>query len=329
MTKLHFIPNILFRNKHLQTILSSNAKPPVGDMLGSAQLMQLNLSIPSSVNGTETVTLNAYYSPQINRTAKGIVILFHGWLGSSSSTYVLARGESLYREGYAVVRLNLRDHGDTLHLNKGVFHGCRLEEVYQAVRHIALLNPDLPITLIGFSMGGSFALRTAWRDSIDDKSLDNLKKVIAICPSVNPKGVGAVIDSSFIYRRYFIANLRHNLREKQNYFPDIYNFDDLIGLNTCTAITERLLLKYTDYSDCDSYYAEYRFTKEKLSDISIPVEIIAAKDDPVIPVDHFTELENVNPKCNFHITQYGGHVGYISALPRNSWLDKILPNLIN
>ena len=36
--------------------------------------------------------------------------------------------------GFDVVRLNLRDHGETHHLNRDLFHSCRLPEVVGAVR---------------------------------------------------------------------------------------------------------------------------------------------------------------------------------------------------
>src|SRR5256885_12560259 len=46
------------------------------------------------------------------------VVLLHGWEGSADSLYVLSLAQLLFAQRFAVARLNLRDHGDTHHLNR-------------------------------------------------------------------------------------------------------------------------------------------------------------------------------------------------------------------
>ena len=62
------------------------------------------------------------------------MVLLHGWEGSADSLYVLSLAQLLFEQRFEVVRLNLRDHGDTHHLNRELFHSCRLPEVVGAVR---------------------------------------------------------------------------------------------------------------------------------------------------------------------------------------------------
>ena len=68
----------------------------------------------------EGIRLLGFHSPQPDKRAKGLVILLHGWEGSSDSTYILRAGRCLYRHGYDVFRLNYRDHGESHHLNEGL-----------------------------------------------------------------------------------------------------------------------------------------------------------------------------------------------------------------
>ena len=89
------------------------------------------------------------------------VVLLHGWEGSAESLYVLSLAQQLYRRGFEVVRLNLRDHGETHHLNRELFHSCRLPEVVGAVRSAAAALPRPALQLVGFSLGGNFMLRVA------------------------------------------------------------------------------------------------------------------------------------------------------------------------
>jgi uncharacterized protein len=63
-------------------------------------------------------------------------VLLHGWEGSARSVHVVSSAAALWAEGFRVVRINMRDHGDTHHLNRGIFHSCRLPEMVDAVRWV-------------------------------------------------------------------------------------------------------------------------------------------------------------------------------------------------
>ncbi len=237
MSLLNFKPHFYVKNRHVQTILSSKKKPIVGNMV------QNEVAITLTVKTNETVYLTGLFSPQPNQTAKGLIILLHGWLGCDQSTYMLGRGEQLYQQGYEIFRLNLRDHGSTIGLNKGIFHGARLEEVFQAIKQITTNYSALPTVLIGFSMGGSFALRIGWRDSFESQKISNLKRIIAISPSVNPEQVTRAIDNSNIYRRYFIARWKKNLIAKQRCFPGLYDFNTILLQKKLLANDRKIINK--------------------------------------------------------------------------------------
>ena len=94
------------------------------------------------------VTLQAFHSSPAKRgrdPGKRLAVLLHGWEGSADSQYLLSLAQSLFAADFEVVRLNLRDHGATHHLNRELFHSCRLPEVVGAVRALAAKFPDLPI----------------------------------------------------------------------------------------------------------------------------------------------------------------------------------------
>ena len=71
-------------------------------------------------------------------------MLLHGWEGSSDSLYLLSLAQPLFEAGYDVARLNLRDHGDSHHLNEEIFHSCRIAEVVGAVRGLHAHAPGPP-----------------------------------------------------------------------------------------------------------------------------------------------------------------------------------------
>ncbi|MBP1666476.1 MAG: alpha/beta hydrolase fold protein, partial [Bacteroidetes bacterium] len=103
------------------------------------------------IEGGNGARLLGYHSCQLSQNVRGLVTLIHGWEGSADSTYVLSTAKYLYDKGYDIFRLNLRDHGNSHHLNEGLFHGALIEETFQAVRTIARLSHELPYYVIGFS----------------------------------------------------------------------------------------------------------------------------------------------------------------------------------
>jgi predicted alpha/beta-fold hydrolase len=68
------------------------------------------------------IQLLGYYSPQKKIPSQGLVIMLHGWEGSAESSYIVCTGRTLYRHGYDIFRLNFRDHGNSQHLNQGIFY---------------------------------------------------------------------------------------------------------------------------------------------------------------------------------------------------------------
>ena len=118
-------------------------------VLASSRLRTRNAGILNTTACDEILPLDdgvrlmARFSRQANGTGKGTVILIHGWEGSSESAYIVSLGRYLFVQGFSVVRLNLRDHGGTHHLNPGIFYATMIDESHQAVQRIVGMVGDL------------------------------------------------------------------------------------------------------------------------------------------------------------------------------------------
>src|SRR5690606_14512095 len=95
-----------------------------------------------------------------------------------------------YEAGFDVFRLNFRDHGGSHALNEELFHSCRLTEVANAVDRITVQHPTSNTVLIGYSLGGNFALRIAAK-----AVPTSLSQVIAICPVLRPHSTMHALES--------------------------------------------------------------------------------------------------------------------------------------
>jgi hypothetical protein len=247
------------------------------------------------------------------------VILLHGWEGSAESTYILHSGRFFYEKGFSVFRLNYRDHGNTHHLNEGSFRAIMLDEVFNAVEKAADLTGSAPCLLMGFSLGGNFALRLARRCT--EKPIANLRRIMSVSPVINPGRATDAIDRSWLLRSYFLKKWRRSLALKQECFPHLYDFTGITTKDTIRSLTDALFERYNIGFDTESYFREYAIDKDALEKVSTPTTIVTARDDPAIPADDFTGLR-LSPHVRLIMHEYGGHNGFLEGVFAPTWYEK-------
>lgn len=315
-----FSPPPWSRNPHLQSIFASLRFRALGKNEMAARAREVIL------DGGDGVRLLGYYSAQAERKPKALVLIIHGWEGSSGSTYVLSTGRYLYRRGCDVVRLNLRDHGPSHHLNEGFFHGALIEETAAAVQNAAGLAPHLPLFVVGFSLGGNFAMRIALRRH--GAPFGNLRRVVSISPLIDPYSSTLVMDRLPLYRHYFLKKWKRSLRRKQQCFPHLYRFDDMMHIGTTLELTDLLIARYSAFEGYRDYFSRYTLRGNALEDLAVPVTVITSRDDPVIPVEDFSTIDD-NPRLEISIQRWGGHCGFLDPFPRVSWYEEVINGIID
>jgi predicted alpha/beta-fold hydrolase len=264
------------------------------------------------------VRLLGHFSAQ-PKESKGIVILLHGWEGSAAASYVLSAGGALYDAGFAVFRLNFRDHGDTFALNREIFHSCRIDEVVGALAKIAKLHAFARTFVVGHSLGGNFALRVAARAPA--AGID-LTKVVAVCPVLRPSSTMRALEDGFwVYRSYFLRRWRRSLLAKAACFPELYDFGDLRRFATLTATTEFFATRYASFPDLESYLNGYAITGDALARLAVPARIIASADDPVIPIADLADLA-ASSALSIEVLPRGGHCAFLEDYRLRSWVDR-------
>ena len=308
-----FIPPLFLRGAYTQTILASARIRA----LGRNPMRKAESEILIDAGGG--VRLQGFFSAQRTRPALGLVILLHGWEGSAESTYIMHSGRYLYDQGYNIFRLNFRDHGNTHHLNEGVFYAILLDEVFNAVKTASGLPGPSRVFLMGFSLGGNFALRIARKCS--DDVIENLRHVVAISPAIDPSKATDALDQSLILRWYFLKKWRRSLAIKQKIYPHLYDFGGIMKLETLRALTDALLKKYSSYKDTQEYFMGYTLTGESIKALSIPATIIASRDDPAIPSDDFSGLV-LGASTRLFMHDFGGHNGFLEGVFKPTWYEK-------
>jgi len=307
-----FNPPWWLKNPKLQSVLCSVKwrAPRRNPMVSAARPVILE------VDGR--VRLQGFHSPQNGRPAKGLVIMLHGWEGSADSTYLLSTGRTLYEAGYDVFRLNLRDHGDTHHLNQGIFRASKLAEVHQAVARAAALAQGGPVFLVGFSLGGNFVLRILRRAAL--QPIPGLRQAAAVSPLLNPAKSTAAIDSIGLFRRYFMKKWKRSLKKKQVLFPERYDFRPVLAQKSIWAMSEVIIDQFGQFDSLERYFRTYTLRAEDLGGLDRPALIITAQDDPVIPFDDFRGLDGAG-RVRLIAPAHGGHAGCIDGFPGRPWYE--------
>jgi len=250
-----------------------------------------------------------------------LAVLLHGWEGSADATYLLSLGQALFESGCEVLRLNLRDHGNTQHLNRGLFHSCRLPEVAGAVTDVVRRFAGRRTWLVGFSLGGNFMLRVAALPQTADLRLSG---VVAVSPVLDPaRAMQALDEGLWIYRRYFVLKWSRSLKRKQAVWPDDYDFRQLLRDGDLRRMTARLIAQHTHYRHLDDYFAGYAITGERLATLTAPAVILAAEDDPIIPAADLVRLA-AHPLLRVVRTAHGGHTGFLESLGSGSWANQFV-----
>jgi len=311
-----FRPPLWLRNPHVQSILATTfvrrgaierrARPLIGaqrELLlecGAGVRLQCFISSPPGSNGTPVVVL-------------------HGWEGSHESIYVLSLAQLLFERGFEVIRLNLRDHGETHHLNRELFHSCRLPEVIGAMAALQGHFPQRALSAVGYSLGGNFLLRVAARAP---QAQLNLARVIAVSPVLEPHATLLALETAMPgYQGFFVRKWRRSLRKKQAAWPDAYDFADVSG--GLRAMTAELVRRHSEFATLDDYLEGYSITGERLASLAVPAHILTALDDPMIPVGGLARLARP-PALTVTVTRFGGHCGFIERLEGITFAERFV-----
>ena len=308
MTANRFEAPFYLRNAHLQTLL--NGKGPRA--WRAQKILQRLRSQTLLLQAADGTRLLAELDRAAHNPRSALVVLLHGWEGCSRSAYLVTMADQLLARGYDVLRVNLRDHGDSHHLNRELLQGFVDTNSYSR------------FYIAGFSLGGSFALRIA----ADAGTELGLRACVAVCPPVDPAhAMDALNNGFFAYERYFFKQWQGSLRRKLQHFPDLDYAAELAQAKSLDDLNRLFIPRHTPYERIEDYFAAYALVGSRLAALAVPGYLIAALDDPIIPVE---DVERIDPIDKLRIETYrnGGRCGFIETLAAHSWIEARILQLL-
>jgi predicted alpha/beta-fold hydrolase len=299
-SQLTFRPYPGLSSSHLQTIIGAfrpPGTPPPSERilvpLEDGDLLSCEVSIPVSWSEEQKT-----------------VVLVHGLGGSHTSPHMVRISRKFYRQGYRVVRVNLRGCGSGKGLANKTYYGGASHDIRCVLEFFKQRAPKSPHYTVGFSLGGNIILKLA--GELGKQARDLVFGFIAICPPLDLAKSVRLIERYPFYHVYYLNKLRKQARfwlEKK--VRSLYEFDD-----TFTA-------PMWGYSGADEYY-RYCSSIQFLPRIAHRCHLLFAEDDPFVDIG---DLPSLPDQVHAFSTKFGGHMGFIGKTEkahRSFWLDQVL-----
>lgn len=274
-------------------------------------------------------------SPLAHR-APGTIIGTYGITGSLSNQWILQiAGREAIARGYSVVLFDWRGHGETARRSPRLgSDGLRdgWDYLHLAAQAKAAGYPA-PYWLLGYSLGGQLALwgvHYATPDNLASVGLApaDLGGAVVMCPNLDANRSLAYLQRHSLGRqveRMIARTLRQQAIQLAAYHPTYFDRTQTEQISSIVAFDEVMVLPQWDFASVADYYT-VSSPLPFLADLTYPVGMLYAADDPLFAPELISELRDCarrNPKLHLGLTAKGGHVGYISSCAcQRAWGDR-------
>tara|TARA_R110002049_G_scaffold2750_4_gene21867 strand:- start:4493 stop:5479 length:987 start_codon:yes stop_codon:yes gene_type:complete len=294
--------------------------------------------------------------PPAWRTGQPAMLLIHGLTGCHAAPYMLRMAQRFFDQGVRVYRMDMRGSGAGMDAASQLTHAGRSDDVIAALGTVAkqtaarIADPAQesvsgqiagpvaqagavaeagPIWATGISLSANQLLRAAGRigAGLQERPVwfDRIKRIAAVAPPLDLAQCSKNMNrlSRRFYNRYFIHWLLKRIPSQVRTRDDFQRALAGPRPRTLWQLDDRFTAPLSGFRDAADYY-------EQSSAIAVtrhnPIEtlVLTAKDDPLVPIECFTEPGDIWPESTcLHVTPTGGHVGFINRHGR-SWMDDAL-----
>ncbi len=297
-----FVPRRIFPGGHAQTIATTfmrrrNLLPPPEERL-------------FEVEPGMQVLCHCHW--QLERSSATTVIVVHGLEGSVESGYMIGTGSKAWAAGMNVVRMNMRNCGDTEHLGPSLYNSNMSADVGVLVKRLVADDGLKAISLVGYSMGGNLVLKLLGEWGSD--APPQVKAGVGVSPAMDlAVSADALHDlANRIYEYKFLRGLRRRVRRKAALYPELYDPKYLRGLRSLRDFDEEITARYCGFAGAQDYYTRAA-SANVLERIAVPTLVLHAEDDPFIRILPETRHKLMNnPNITFVETPSGGHCAFLA-----------------
>lgn len=238
-------------------------------------------------------------------TSSHIVVLVHGFEGSSRSSYMTSIANFLNQKGLDIVSVNLRGCSGCDNFKPYAYHSGKTEDIRAVLEVLRKTYPG--IYLVGFSLGANLVLKY-----LADHSSDTwIEKSAVVSAPFELELSAKKIVSLPLVDQTFVKSLKKKLHSKKELFPSIFADLRVDTLKTIIDIDEHYTAKQNGFESASAYY-KYASCINYIEKIATKTLIINSLDDPLLhhPIEKHDLFVSSN-HVHLMLTKYGGHVGFV------------------
>lgn len=321
-----FRPHPLLRGGHLQTIATTWVRPPHFAL----PTEQFIVPLP---DGDALVLHDTPASPHFHVNQQAVtgperpnLLLVHGLCGSHQASYMLRLTLAFTARGVRCFRLDMRGCGAGSELASQVNHAGRSADIMMALEKVAHLAPQGPIWIVGVSLGGNQLLKLLGEIGRGDlqpspQLRDRIQGAVAVAPPIDLLRCSKNMERYLMrpYNRFFVRNLFRSIPNKVRTSPEFARLDLRKPPKTLWELDQRVTAPLSGFASARDYYQQASACTV-LAHNPIPTLVLAAQNDPIVPVDCFRNLP-LPDNYTLETPRCGGHVAFFSRGPARFWMD--------
>lgn len=250
-----------------------------------------------------------------------ILFIIHGLTGGSEMPYVQSLVTESLKEGFTTVVFHNRGINGTLLTTPEPFHGVKLDDIENAIKHIQSRNSNVELYGVGLSLGGNLLLRYVG----DKGDQTEFKGIVAIATPFDIHK--CLVNLNFVYEKFFLRryidqtvlpNMDMLLKLEKTHDID---FEKVLKAKTLKEFHESLTVKVFGFKDAEDYFGAAKITDEQIKNIKVPTLLLHSKDDPITTIKCVPLTEIIHNNNIIYVeTKTGGHV---------CWFYKNKPERVN
>lgn len=292
----------LLTNAHVQTLLG--VMDPFARFPGGA---------PARIHVAGGGSLDGRYFQASGDPAGPAALVLHGITGAATDPTILRIAQKLVGRGVSALSITMRGGPGSHGGSPPLFHAGSTDDVRAALSFLSQKHTQ--VAGVGISLGGHLLLLTLaeW----GKEAPHQVKAIAAISPPMDIEATAQFLDTgiSRVYQEYMVRRLLARAEHAKDHLPEEVR-PHLIGrkktVRTVHGYNARLSVPVWGFDDLSAYHQETHVGC-KMHSIARPVLVLAAEDDPVVPIAAVRDaLTSASPWVSAIVLPHGGHVGFVA-----------------
>lgn len=267
-----------------------------------------------------------YGTIAIPEAPHGTIIATYGITGSLDNQWFLSLlGRKAVAQGYAVVLFDWRAHGKTAELSPtltsdGLYEG---EDFVRIAAEAKALGCPAPFWFVSYSLGGQLVLwavnaaqtLASWGPDLQ-LSESEIGGGAVICPSLDSnRSLAYLVQHP--WGKYLEQAIARQLKalawQIHAHHPTAIDPVAVERVHDIWSFDNELVIQQLGFASVEDYY-DASSGLYQLPHLKKPTLILYAADDPMFDPTVVPDLQAAaaNPAIDLVLTDYGGHVGYLS-----------------